>query len=70
MVVCPEHAIIAGDMDDPATEISRLLATQDVTVRKPEQGTAPKLFYIDGNDCGAAPDGHGAHAGDLSCGRM
>jgi len=50
VVVCPEHAIIAGDMDDPSTEISQILAQQDVTVRKPEQGTAPKLFYIDGND--------------------
>lgn len=49
-VVCPEHAIIAGDMDNPSTEISRVLARQDVTVRKPEQGTAPKVFYINGND--------------------
>jgi formate-dependent nitrite reductase membrane component NrfD/ferredoxin len=50
VVICPEHAIISGDMDDPGTEISHLLATQNVTVRKPEQGTAPKLFYIDGKD--------------------
>ena len=55
VVVCPEHAIIAGDMDNPSSEISRLLATQDVTVRKPEQGTAPKLFYIDGNDVALHP---------------
>jgi Fe-S-cluster-containing dehydrogenase component/formate-dependent nitrite reductase membrane component NrfD len=50
VVVCPEQAIIAGDMNDPNTEISHLLSRQDVTVRKPEQGTAPKLFYIEGND--------------------
>lgn len=50
VVVCPEHAIIAGDMNDPDSEISQILARQDVTVRKPEQGTAPKLFYIEGND--------------------
>ncbi len=50
VVVCPEHAIIAGDMSNPNSEISRMLAVHDVTVRKPEQGTAPKLFYIDGND--------------------
>lgn len=55
VVVCPEHAIISGDMDDPSTEISRLLARQDVTVRKPEQGTAPKLFYIDGNAAALHP---------------
>jgi Fe-S-cluster-containing dehydrogenase component/formate-dependent nitrite reductase membrane component NrfD len=48
VVVCPTHAIIAGDLDDPASEISRVVARQQVSVRKPEQGTAPKLFYIDG----------------------
>ncbi len=55
VVVCPEHAIISGDMNDPTTEISHLLATQKVTVRKPEQGTAPKLFYINGNDVSMHP---------------
>lgn len=55
VVVCPEHAIIAGDMDDPQTEISRLLARQKVTTRKPEQGTAPKLFYINGNEIALHP---------------
>lgn len=50
VVVCPEHAIIAGDMNDPNSEISHILAQQNVTVRKPEQGTSPKLFYIEGND--------------------
>ena len=55
VVVCPEQAIIAGDMNDPSTEISHLLATQKVTVRKPEQGTSPKLFYINGNDVSLHP---------------
>ena len=48
VVVCPEHAILAGDLNDPASEISRKLSTAQVTVRKPEQGTGPKLFYING----------------------
>lgn len=55
VVVCPEHAIISGDMNDPGSEIAHLLATQKVTVRKPEQGTAPKLFYINGNDVALHP---------------
>ena len=55
VVVCPEHAIIAGDMNDPDSEISQLLAWEQVTVRKPEQGTAPKLFYIDGSDVALHP---------------
>lgn len=55
VVVCPEHAIIAGDLDDPTSEISRVLTKEQVSVRKPEQGTAPKLFYIDGNDFALTP---------------
>lgn len=49
VVVCPEHAIVSGDMDNPDTEISQLLARETVSVRKPEKGTNPKLFYIDGD---------------------
>ena len=55
VVVCPEHAIISGDMDDPGAEIGQLLASQQVTVRKPEQGTSPKLFYIEGNEVALHP---------------
>jgi Fe-S-cluster-containing dehydrogenase component/formate-dependent nitrite reductase membrane component NrfD len=55
VVVCPEHAIIAGDMDDPNSEISRMLASEHVTVRKPEQGTIPKLYYINGSDAALRP---------------
>ena len=39
----------------PATEISRVLAANKVTVRKPEQGTAPKLFYVGGHDAAMHP---------------
>ena len=54
--VCPEHAIIAGDMENPNTEISELLARQAVKVRKPEKGTNPNLFYIDGDDASLIPE--------------
>lgn len=47
--VCPEHAIISGDMEDPTTEIAQLLSREAVTVRKPEKGTQPNVFYIDGD---------------------
>ena len=53
--VCPEHAIISGDMDDPTTEISQLLARQAVTTRKPEKATQPNLFYIDADDVSLIP---------------
>ena len=55
--VCPEHAIISGDMDNPQTEISKLLAMETVSVRKPEKGTRPKLFYIDGDKASLDPTG-------------
>ena len=55
VVVCPEHAIVAGDLDDPASEISREISKHNVTVRKPEQGTAPKTFYVDGHQAALTP---------------
>jgi Fe-S-cluster-containing dehydrogenase component/formate-dependent nitrite reductase membrane component NrfD len=61
VVVCPEHAILAGDLNDPASEISRRLSTAQVTVRKPEQGTGPKLFYINGNDWSLHPSAAQTH---------
>jgi Fe-S-cluster-containing dehydrogenase component/formate-dependent nitrite reductase membrane component NrfD len=45
VVVCPTQSILVGDLDDPTTRISRLVARADVAVRSPEQGTRPKLFY-------------------------
>jgi len=53
--VCPEHAIIAGDLDDPESEAAQLLAREAVRVRKPEQGTKPKVFYIDGEETAIVP---------------
>ena len=45
VVVCPEQAIIAGDLDDPATKIARMVATDQLFQRAPEQGTNPNLWY-------------------------
>lgn len=56
VTVCPEHAIIAGDMDNADTEIAQLLARQQVKVRKPEKGTNPNLFYIDGDEASLNPE--------------
>lgn len=53
--VCPEHAIISGDMDNPETEIAQLLARQQVSVRKAEKGTHPNLFYIDADQASLNP---------------
>ena len=53
--VCPEHAIISGDMEDPTTEIAQLLSRQQVKTRKPEKATKPNLFYIDADDVSLIP---------------
>ena len=53
--VCPEQAIIAGDLDNPESEISRLMARQQVQARKVEKGTVPKLYYIEGDAAALNP---------------
>lgn len=53
--VCPEHAIISGDMENPDSEIATLLARQQTKVRKPDKGTVPNLFYIDADDLSLQP---------------
>ena len=55
VVVCPEQAIVAGDLDDPASEITRLLDRHPTQVRKPEKGTRPKLFYLEGEAAALVP---------------
>jgi Fe-S-cluster-containing dehydrogenase component/formate-dependent nitrite reductase membrane component NrfD len=47
VIVCPVEAIIAGDLDDPTDKISRMIASDQTQVRKPEARTLPKLHYID-----------------------
>jgi len=43
---CVGKARIFGDLNDPDSEISRLLAKESVTVLRPEMGTKPAVFYI------------------------
>jgi Fe-S-cluster-containing dehydrogenase component len=47
VVVCPERAIVAGDMSNPASGISQLIATMPTSRRKLEKGTKPRVHYID-----------------------
>jgi Fe-S-cluster-containing dehydrogenase component/formate-dependent nitrite reductase membrane component NrfD len=56
VVVCPEEAIIFGDLDDPSTRISQLIGRNSVQVRRPEQGTEPKLFYIGADEIALMPE--------------
>jgi len=47
VVVCPVEAIISGDLDDPNSSISNYISEHEVTVRKPESGAKPNVFYVE-----------------------
>lgn len=53
--ICPEHAIVCGDLDEPASEIRQLVARQTVRVRKPEKGTQPKVYYVEADGSAMEP---------------
>ena len=45
VTVCPTEAILVGDLNDPASKVAQIVNREPVTVRKPEKGTRPGLFY-------------------------
>ncbi len=55
VVACPEQAIVAGDLDDPQSKVAHLVAREPVRVRKPEQATRPKLYYVDADESCIVP---------------
>ncbi|MFC7395257.1 4Fe-4S dicluster domain-containing protein [Scopulibacillus cellulosilyticus] len=64
VVVCPEEAIIVGDLNDPESEVSQIIARQKVDVRKPEKATSPKVFYVGADESTLSPSAaeyQGAH---------
>ena len=50
VIVCPVEAIVSGDLDDPNSNLSQLIAENETKVRKPESGTVPNVFYLDTSD--------------------
>jgi Fe-S-cluster-containing dehydrogenase component/formate-dependent nitrite reductase membrane component NrfD len=55
VTVCPEQAIVAGDLDSAESPIALLRNLENVRVRKPEAGTRPKLFYVDAEESAIVP---------------
>jgi len=56
VVVCPEEALIFGDLDDPVSKVSQLVGREKTQVRKPEKNTDPKCFYIGADEAVLNPD--------------
>src|SRR6266699_3835342 len=56
VVVCPERAIIAGDLQNPDSEIARIVAREPVRTRKPEQGTGPNVYYLGAEEAAINPE--------------
>jgi len=44
--VCPAHAIVFGDLNDPLSEVSKLLKSRKYKVKAPEAGTKPNVYYL------------------------
>ena len=53
--VCPEQAIHFGDLDDADSDVAQLTSSHPVTSRKPEKGTMPSVFYIEGDTASLNP---------------
>ena len=47
VIVCPEQAIVAGDLHDPTSKLATMVAEHETLVRRPEQGTEPNVHYLD-----------------------
>jgi len=65
VIVCPAQAIVSGDLDDPASRISRIVDREPVQVRKAEQGTRPKVFYLGADASALSPELHTSSEGYL-----
>ena len=44
--ICPAQCLYYGDLDDPQSAISQLLATKEGRVFRPDLGLDPKFFYV------------------------
>jgi len=45
VTVCPTQAILVGDLNDPDSAVAEIINREPVTVRRPEKGTRPGVFY-------------------------
>ena len=46
VICCPVEARVFGDLDDPTSEISRLIAEHEAYTLLPSYGTRPQVYYF------------------------
>jgi Fe-S-cluster-containing dehydrogenase component/formate-dependent nitrite reductase membrane component NrfD len=56
VIVCPTECRIFGDLDDPDSEVARIVREEAVGVRKPEKRTGPNVFYVGADDSVLRPE--------------
>jgi Fe-S-cluster-containing dehydrogenase component/formate-dependent nitrite reductase membrane component NrfD len=54
--VCPTECRIFGDLEDPLSEVARIVAREPFMLRKPEKGTGPKVFYLGAEESVIRPE--------------
>jgi Fe-S-cluster-containing dehydrogenase component len=45
-VACPTSARIFGDLNDPTSEVSKIVNSQHTVRLRDELGTAPRVYYV------------------------
>jgi tetrathionate reductase subunit B len=55
--------MVFGDMNDPDSEISRVMATNALQVIKPEKDTEPQVHYISADEAVMRTTGTGEKEG-------
>jgi Fe-S-cluster-containing dehydrogenase component len=46
VAACEPGALVFGDLEDPASEVRKMLSANFTLRRKAELGTAPEVYYI------------------------
>jgi Fe-S-cluster-containing dehydrogenase component/formate-dependent nitrite reductase membrane component NrfD len=54
--VCPTECRVFGDLDDPKSEVARIVQREAFMVRKPEKGTGPRVFYLGADEAAMRPE--------------
>jgi Fe-S-cluster-containing dehydrogenase component len=44
--VCPSDALVFGDLDDPKSDVSKIVASKKTEVLNPGRRTRPRVYYV------------------------